>query len=108
MYSDNQLYEYVGKKILESRVLPHRKITQMELANFIGVTFQQIQKYEKATNRIPLSSLLKISKYTKKPLKFFLPLEHTGYTLDKPVELTPADTDPDVREFIETQVFKNP
>lgn len=108
MYNDDQLYEYVGKKILESRSLPHRKITQMELAKFIGVTFQQIQKYEKATNRVPLNSLLKISKYTKKPLAFFLPLEHAGYTLDKPVELTPADTDPDVREFIETQVFRNP
>jgi hypothetical protein len=85
MYNDNQLYEYVGKRILESRSLPHRKITQSELC-----------------------SLLKISKHTKKPLTFFLPLEHASYTLDKPVELTPADTDPDVREFIENNVFRNP
>jgi transcriptional regulator with XRE-family HTH domain len=104
MYNDNQLYEYVGKRILESRSLPHRKITQSELGKLIGVTFQQIQKYEKAVN----SSLLKISKHTKKPLTFFLPLEHASYTLDKPVELTPADTDPDVREFIENNVFRNP
>jgi transcriptional regulator with XRE-family HTH domain len=108
MYNNNQLYEYVGKRILESRSLPHRKITQSELGKLIGVTFQQIQKYEKAVNRVPLCSLLKISKHTKKPLTFFLPLEHASYTLDKPVELTPADTDPDVREFIENNVFRNP
>lgn len=28
-------------------------LTQMDVAEFLGVSFQQIQKYEKGTNRIP-------------------------------------------------------
>jgi transcriptional regulator with XRE-family HTH domain len=107
MYNDNQLYQYIGKKIRESRSLPTRKLTQSELAKVCNVTFQQIQKYEKGTNNIPIHNLIKISKYTKKSLLSFIPLE-SAYTVDKSVDLSPADTDSDVREFIETKVFRNP
>ncbi len=40
-------------------------LTQMELAKGIGVTFQQIQKYERAENRISASTLIKISDFLK-------------------------------------------
>jgi len=46
-------------------------ITQTKVAKALGTTFQQIQKYEKAHNRIPLISLIKIGNYLKKPLSYF-------------------------------------
>jgi len=38
------------------------RITQAELAKDIGVTFQQVQKYEKGTNRIAAARLLQIAR----------------------------------------------
>ena len=48
-------------------------MTQTELAKVCGVTFQQIQKYEKATNKVPLDNLLLIAEATRKDLLYFLP-----------------------------------
>lgn len=48
-----------------SRVRARRealRITQVELAKDIGVTFQQVQKYEKGTNRIAAARLLQIAR----------------------------------------------
>lgn len=39
--------------------------TQTDLANAIGVTFQQVQKYERGTNRISASRLLQIAGFLK-------------------------------------------
>src|SRR3982075_4521801 len=49
----------VGAKIRIFRI--HRRISQTELAEQIGVTFQQVQKYEKGTNRIGASRLSRIA-----------------------------------------------
>jgi len=49
----------VGQRIRELR--KERRITQTELANAIGLTFQQVQKYEKARNRISASKLVHIA-----------------------------------------------
>lgn len=38
-----------------------RNISQTELADKIGVTFQQVQKYEKGTNRVSASRLVQIA-----------------------------------------------
>jgi transcriptional regulator with XRE-family HTH domain len=48
-------------------------MTQSELAKAAGCTFQQIQKYEKATNKVSLEKLDKIAKFTRKPLSYFIP-----------------------------------
>lgn len=37
--------------------------SQEEAAGFLGVSFQQFQKYEKGTNRIPMDRLFSLSKY---------------------------------------------
>jgi transcriptional regulator with XRE-family HTH domain len=57
-----------------SRVCMRRKMlsmSQTDLANAVGVTFQQIQKYEKGTNRISASRLLQISRVVQVPISFF-------------------------------------
>lgn len=49
----------VGKKIRNQRMISG--ISQSELGDRIGVTFQQIQKYEKGANRVSASRLVEIA-----------------------------------------------
>ena len=51
---------YVGARVRSLRVL--RGVTQTELAEKIGNSFQQLQKYETGSNRISASKLYSISK----------------------------------------------
>ncbi|MBB4326830.1 transcriptional regulator with XRE-family HTH domain [Rhizobium leguminosarum] len=46
-------------------------MTQNGLAELLGITFQQIQKYEKGTNRIGASRLQRISEILRVPVGFF-------------------------------------
>lgn len=46
-------------------------ISQQKLADAVGVTFQQVQKYEKATNRISASRLQNIADVLGVPVSFF-------------------------------------
>jgi transcriptional regulator with XRE-family HTH domain len=50
---------YVGQRIRRER--KKRKMTQTTLGEAVGISFQQIQKYEKGTNRISASMLLEIA-----------------------------------------------
>lgn len=45
--------------------------TQVDVANALGITFQQIQKYEKGTNRVGASRLQNISSILNVPVSFF-------------------------------------
>lgn len=47
-------------------------LTQSELGARIGVTFQQVQKYEKGTNRVAASTLLRIADALACPVTDFL------------------------------------
>lgn len=46
-------------------------VTQYELGELIGVTFQQIQKYESALNKISASRLYEICRVLNRPLSSF-------------------------------------
>lgn len=47
-------------------------MSQTALAEAIGVTFQQVQKYEKGWNRISVSTLVHLAKALQAPPSFFL------------------------------------
>jgi transcriptional regulator with XRE-family HTH domain len=51
---------YVGARVRARRV--GIRLSQTRLGEAIGVTFQQVQKYENGTNRIGASNLYKIAK----------------------------------------------
>jgi transcriptional regulator with XRE-family HTH domain len=51
---------YVGARVRARRV--GVRLSQTKLGEAIGVTFQQVQKYENGTNRIGASNLFKIAK----------------------------------------------
>jgi transcriptional regulator with XRE-family HTH domain len=46
-------------------------MSQDKLADALGLTFQQIQKYEKGVNRIGASRVFEISKILNVPIQFF-------------------------------------
>jgi transcriptional regulator with XRE-family HTH domain len=57
-----------------SRVRMRRKmlaVSQQKLGAALGLTFQQVQKYEKGTNRIGASRLQRISHILQVPVTFF-------------------------------------
>ena len=87
---DIELYKHIGNRIKEARTKASRNIYPMNPNRkmpdkFVTqtVTFQQIQKYEKATNKIPICKLVAVSKYLKKPLSYFIP------QLEEPLVLKP-------------------
>lgn len=61
--------EHVGKRLRQKRDL--LGLSQERLAEHVGVTFQQIQKYENGQNRISASRLYEFSKILKVPVSFF-------------------------------------
>lgn len=60
---------YAGSKLRLQRQLRH--MSQTELANALGVTFQQVQKYEKGANRISAGRLQTICKILGVQISFF-------------------------------------
>ncbi|WP_273789321.1 helix-turn-helix domain-containing protein [Bartonella sp. ML70XJBT] len=59
----------VGKKIrLRRKIL---KMSQKTLGDALGVSFQQIQKYENGLNRISAGRLMEISDILNVPISFF-------------------------------------
>jgi transcriptional regulator with XRE-family HTH domain len=61
--------------ILVSKNLKARRlelgISQSALANLAGISTQQIQKYEKNTNRISSGRLFAFTQYLKVPITYF-------------------------------------
>src|SRR3546814_2538334 len=56
-------------------------MSQEKLGESLGITFQQIQKYEKGTNRVGASRLQNISSILNVPISFFFedaPGDHAG------------------------------
>lgn len=60
---------HVGRRLRLRRTL--LGMSQEQLANAVGVTFQQIQKYERGSNRVSASRLYDISKVLGVPVAFF-------------------------------------
>lgn len=59
----------VGRRVRSRRL--ECRLSQTELADRIGVTFQQVQKYEKGVNRIGAGRLERISEALEVPISFF-------------------------------------
>src|SRR5579859_186126 len=59
----------LGKRIRPRRV--EMKISQSDLADKLGVSFQQVQKYEKGVNRVGAARLQQIATALDVPVTFF-------------------------------------
>ena len=60
---------HVGKRVRHRRWMVG--MTQQQLAEKVGIKFQQIQKYETGTNRISASRLWDIAEALNVPVEFF-------------------------------------
>lgn len=65
----NPIDIHVGARMRMRRMLIG--MSQEKLGESLGLTFQQVQKYEKGTNRIGASRLYQISKALDVPITFF-------------------------------------
>ena len=76
----NPVDVHVGSRVRLRRML--LGMSQEKLGEQMGLTFQQIQKYEKGANRIGASRLFDLSKILEVPVQFFFeeaPLESGGF-----------------------------
>jgi transcriptional regulator with XRE-family HTH domain len=80
---------HVGKRIRQRRWLV--AMTQQQLAERVGIKFQQIQKYETGANRVSASRLWDIADSLDVPVSFFFEgIEPGGESAEK-VDNIPAD-----------------
>lgn len=90
---------YVGAQVRKRR--EELGLNQSQLASGLGLTFQQVQKYEKGSNRISASKLHKIAETLRAPVEWFFPA--TGETLAAPVgSAVEAQAVQRLRRFVST------
>ena len=65
----NPIDKHVGSRIRERR--KQLEMSQEKLAEKLGLTFQQIQKYERGSNRVAASKLYEISVALRASVEFF-------------------------------------
>ncbi len=65
----NPIDKHVGSRVRLRRMM--LTMSQEKLGTALGLTFQQVQKYEKGTNRIGASRLQQISTILQVPVSFF-------------------------------------
>src|SRR3974377_386613 len=65
----NPIDKHVGSRVRRRRMM--RNMSQEKRGDALGLTFQQVQKYEKGTNRIGASRLQQISQILQVPVAFF-------------------------------------
>jgi transcriptional regulator with XRE-family HTH domain len=76
----NPVDRHVGSRVRMRRIM--LGMSQEKLGEGLGLTFQQIQKYEKGTNRIGASRIQQISEILQVPVSFLFegsPGSSTGF-----------------------------
>jgi transcriptional regulator with XRE-family HTH domain len=90
----NPVDVHVGEQVTARRRL--LGVTQEQLAEATGITFQQIQKYEKGRNRISASRLFQFARVLDAPVSFFF----EGFAApDKKIGIQPGFADNDQEPF---------
>jgi transcriptional regulator with XRE-family HTH domain len=65
----NSIDKHVGSRVRMRRMM--LSMSQTNLGDALGITFQQVQKYEKGANRVSASRLQHISQILRVPVPFF-------------------------------------
>lgn len=92
----NPVDVHVGNRIRLRRTL--LGLSQEKLASMLGLTFQQVQKYERGMNRVGASRLWDISKVLEVPINFFYEDMDKSVASQSPRMFSVPDADP---EFLE-------
>ncbi len=83
----NEIDLHLGKRLRRRRRL--LGLTQQQLADSVGVRFQQIQKYECGANRISAARLWLLAEALEVPVGYF----YDGLTASAPIEVAPERAD---------------
>src|SRR5438309_11101575 len=75
--------DHVGSRIRERRIM--LGLTQQQLAEMIGVTYQQAHKYERGINRVSVGRLFEIARALSGPITYF----HDLIDQEGPRQITP-------------------
>ena len=67
--SSNPIDKHVGARVRSRRLM--MRMSQTALGDALGLTFQQVQKYEKGTNRIGAGRLQHIAGILQVPIEYF-------------------------------------
>jgi transcriptional regulator with XRE-family HTH domain len=86
--SANPVDVYVGQRLELRRKLLH--LSQEIVAKNAGITFQQIQKYEKGKNRISASRLYDLCKILRVDMNYFFQDMPSDISLQSPMNLSGA------------------
>jgi transcriptional regulator with XRE-family HTH domain len=96
----NPIDKHVGSRVRMRRMM--LGMSQEKLGNNLGLTFQQVQKYEKGTNRIGASRLQQISHILQVPVSFFFEGAPTVTNSARVDELNDAPSPAYVSDFLAT------
>lgn len=69
-HETTKLDKYIGERIGEVRL--SKGISRQQLAAQLFITHQQLQKYEKGTNRVSATRLSQIAEILGKPMEYFM------------------------------------
>ena len=86
----NPIDIHVGSRIRLRRTM--LGMSQEKLGEALGITFQQIQKYEKGTNRVGASRLQAISGILNVPVSFFFEDAPDGNPANTPAGMAEASS----------------
>lgn len=96
----NPVDQHVGSRVRLRRML--LGMSQERLGESMGLTFQQVQKYEKGVNRIGASRLFQISKILDVPVQFFF--EEAPHSDDRRTPgMAEADSEAFILEFLNSR-----
>ena len=95
----NPIDKHVGSRVRMRRMM--LGMSQTKLASGLGITFQQVQKYEKGTNRMGASRLQHISHILQIPVPFFF--EGVPHLPGEPSGIEPAPSPAYVFNFLATR-----
>lgn len=89
----------VGARIKNLRL--RNKLSQTRLGEQVGVTFQQIQKYENGTNRVSASRLAQFAKFFGVPVAaFYSEVPANGAKSTKRIRLAAGAADTNVNRLV--------
>ena len=83
---------HVGKRLKQRRIL--LGLSQTQMADMLGISFQQIQKYEKGTNRISASRLVDLSNVLDVNITYFFNEIPTNVLKQSPRLMTRLNEEP--------------
>ena len=86
----------VGNRVRIRRMLIG--MSQEKLGDLLGLTFQQVQKYEKGVNRIGAGRLFEVAQILGVPIDFFY--EGVGATREERSGVSESESAPPVMEFV--------